>query len=72
MINDNVLDFTKAFSRFSVSVRRSFGSQTMFKQTATDLTKISEENVRTWVNSFDTVLTDCDGKFCGSVEFFIL
>lgn len=34
----------------------------MFKQTATDLASISPELFETWLNSFDTVLSDCDGK----------
>lgn len=33
----------------------------MFHQSGTDLTKIPAEQVKTWLNSFDTVLTDCDG-----------
>lgn len=34
----------------------------MLKQTATDLTKASADVVKKWINSFDTVLSDCDGK----------
>lgn len=34
----------------------------MFQQTATDLTKVSNDLVLKWLDSFDTVLTDCDGK----------
>jgi len=29
-----------------------------------DVTKLSKEEISKWVNSFDTVLSDCDGKFC--------
>lgn len=35
----------------------------MFKQTATDLTLASSKTIETWLNSFDTVLSDCDGEF---------
>lgn len=34
----------------------------MFKQTATDLDTISTASFIEWINSFDTVLLDCDGK----------
>lgn len=34
----------------------------MFKQTATDLTKVSLAMFQNWINSFDTILFDCDGK----------
>lgn len=33
----------------------------MYKQTATQLSSLSETEIKTWINSFDTVLTDCDG-----------
>lgn len=33
----------------------------MYKQTATELTKLSNEKVKEWIDSFDTVLFDCDG-----------
>lgn len=34
----------------------------MFKRTATDLTKLPGNVVKEWLNSFDSVLTDCDGE----------
>lgn len=34
----------------------------MYSQSATDLGKLSSNDVKTWLQSFDTVLTDCDGK----------
>lgn len=34
----------------------------MFKQTATDLTTVSPESFEKWLNSFDIVLSDVDGK----------
>uniref|UniRef100_A0A0K8TSQ9 Putative phosphoglycolate/pyridoxal phosphate phosphatase family n=1 Tax=Tabanus bromius TaxID=304241 RepID=A0A0K8TSQ9_TABBR len=33
----------------------------MYKKSATDLTKLPAEKVKNWINSFDTVLADCDG-----------
>lgn len=33
----------------------------MFKESATNLHNISVEKGIEWLNSFDTVLTDCDG-----------
>lgn len=48
---------------FSIIYRqRHFHTLRMFKQTATDLTKVSNDLVKKWLDSFDTVLTDCDGK----------
>lgn len=49
----------------------------MFKQTSTELTKLSNEKVKEWLNSFDTVLTDCDGKLndfmpCFHVDLFAI
>lgn len=41
----------------------------MYKQTATELNKLSPEKVKEWLNSFDTVLTDCDGKFMNEMLF---
>lgn len=43
----------------------------MYKKTATDLTKLSKEEVKEWVNSFDTVLADCDGK-CGHINLCLI
>lgn len=37
-------------------------SQKMYSQTATELNKLSNNEVKAWLESFDTVLTDCDGK----------
>lgn len=37
-------------------------NQKMYSQTATELNKLSNHEVKTWLESFDTVLTDCDGK----------
>lgn len=34
----------------------------MYKQTATDLTKVSPASFENWINSIDTVLFDCDGN----------
>lgn len=34
----------------------------MFKETATDLTKQSIDKVKNWLQTFDTVLSDCDGE----------
>lgn len=34
----------------------------MFKESATNLQNISVEEGIEWLNSFDTVLSDCDGK----------
>lgn len=33
----------------------------MYSQSATELNKLSNEEVKKWLESFDTVLTDCDG-----------
>lgn len=33
----------------------------MYSQSATELSKLSDNEVKTWLQSFDTVLTDCDG-----------
>lgn len=35
----------------------------MFKRTATNLNNVPENVVKEWLNTFDAVLTDCDGKF---------
>lgn len=34
----------------------------MFHRAATDLTKVPKDQVKQWLDSFDAVLTDCDGK----------
>lgn len=34
----------------------------MFKESATNLHKISVDEGKKWLDSFDTVLSDCDGK----------
>lgn len=39
-----------------------------YKQTCTELQCLPKSEVNQWLNSFDTVLTDCDGE---SVGFFI-
>lgn len=33
----------------------------MYRSTVTKLSKLTKEEVRQFINSFDTVLTDCDG-----------
>lgn len=33
----------------------------MYRGTVTNLSKLTKEEVRRFINSFDTVLTDCDG-----------
>ncbi|XP_055316603.1 glycerol-3-phosphate phosphatase-like [Sitodiplosis mosellana] len=33
----------------------------MFKQTATNLTTLPRQSIDAWIDSFDTVLSDCDG-----------
>lgn len=38
-------------------------SQNMYSQSATELNKLPGDEVKKWLQSFDTVLTDCDGKF---------
>lgn len=37
-------------------------SQNMYSQSATELNKLPSDDVKKWLQSFDTVLTDCDGK----------
>lgn len=40
-------------------------SRKMYSQTATELNKLPDHEVKAWLDSFDTVLTDCDGKYYG-------
>lgn len=35
----------------------------MFKQSATKLLELNEEKVKEWLESFDAVITDCDGNY---------
>lgn len=35
----------------------------MFKDSATNLNNISIEKGNEWIQTFDTVLSDCDGKW---------
>lgn len=67
--------FRLFFNHFSKD--NSFGqlvrsSRKMYTQSATDLSKLSNEAVKTWLDSFDTVLTDCDGKLIDLVVYIRL
>lgn len=64
--------FRLFFNHFSK--HNSFGpllnsSKKMYTQSATDLSKLSSEAVKKWLENFDTVLTDCDGKLIKIVAF---
>lgn len=49
--------------RFFISLVRTFCiERIMFNKTATDLTTVSTDVIQTWLKSFDTVLSDCDGE----------
>lgn len=34
----------------------------MYKQTCTNLLTLSENELKNWLDGFDSVITDCDGK----------
>ncbi|KAH8261634.1 hypothetical protein KR044_012605, partial [Drosophila immigrans] len=36
-------------------------NQTMYKQTCTNLLNLSKDQVKVWLDSFDSVISDCDG-----------
>lgn len=38
---------------------------TIYKQTCTNLLELSSAKVKEWMASFDSVITDCDGKWAG-------
>lgn len=40
----------------------------MYKQTCTNLLELSSAKVTEWLASFDSVITDCDGKWVGRGE----
>lgn len=42
---------------------------TISSKKCTELLSLSKESVQTWLDSFDTVLTDCDGKLTIDFEF---
>jgi len=47
-------------SSFSTCSRKAI---TMYKQTCTNLLELSSAKVTEWLSSFDSVITDCDGKW---------
>lgn len=46
---------------FSIISSESATIATMYENSATNLASLSAADIKDWINSFDTVLTDCDG-----------
>lgn len=62
LINLNKAHFYS--SAIAPILKRNLGTTTkMFKSAVCNLQEASKDQVQEFLNSFDTVLTDCDGKF---------
>lgn len=52
----------KKSSPLLINIRKFYTSDTMFKSSIFNLQESSKDQVQAFLNSFDTVLTDCDGE----------
>lgn len=61
-LKTNSLRCPKVHGKFIVPHRNISTSGTMFKSAVFNLQEASKDQVQEFLDSFDTVLTDCDGK----------
>lgn len=47
-------------------------SQKMFKSKVYNLQEATKDEIQTFLNSFDTVLADCDGNYLSTIQYFTI
>lgn len=71
----NYINYTNGKRFYSNAIKcvqsRSFGTiKKMFKSSVFNLQEATKDQIQEFLNSFDTVLTDCDGMYSCSIPFF--
>lgn len=66
----HLLSSSKVFSNGTVLRSGCSHISKMFKSSVTNLNEVTREQVQEFLNSFDTVLTDCDGELVIATHTF--